>query len=633
MTAHQVAKIIELSGTKKNANFKVEKAIESPRSQKNIPITKFNQFLSILRVSSMRNNPSKMEELDSPQLSFTKTVNSNAANSPDTNLQNHSRKSDFSYDYFEDLYKMAKEKSTYHIKCLGFDVQLSLLQSLMSVLMIRFVEFKILISKYQIVDYLWNALFYSGSIHLIFYSSFLIMLIVTLSGIFLIVTAWSIYSKNFLYKHEISLTGYNHILSNAQYQREYAHQIIKMAKKSMEEIHGRKNKNNLKNGSVKAQIMYTPFSETAHVFLEDFKNEPIEFTRLKITKSALKISYYGSFGVSTLYSIKLLISKTKSYSAEFASDVSDESLNFQNLHTPDLHKLLKENKGIVSYSKNSKDDKLRLDVNQFIPNNNQFTDTKPKNENDNKEIKDNEASQDEVFSETHSIKETHENTLKIEEIPSQLSDQVSSQNQIKNVQLFSTKTQQMDENDLQIELINRLMDKKLKLYQSYISDKEAFFLERDEDALKVYGRDDPEFITKICKIRFEASPEEIIEAINDPEVMQDANPLLKSFKILKQYSDRHMLQYQQLSIPFPFQNRDFCHFVKIFKLSANHLVQIASSCDPLFNSLSDGITRGDTEYIVWDIVGRGDSLSEVTITSRINMNFSLFSKYNNKKSS
>jgi hypothetical protein len=204
----------------------------------------------------------------------------------------------------------------------------------------------------------------------------------------------------------------------------------------------------------------------------------------------------------------------------------------------------------------------------------------------------------------HIIKEpsTHEQIDKIEtdETPKQASKVLESSNFKKNKELIDIVEPELllskapsPVDDLEsTDYIDLMADKKISEYYDYTSELSKFQLEEEKPLYKIYGRQDPHFITKMAKLSINVSQTTLFEALADPSVMKTVNSLLDSAGIVKRYSPTHCLTSFVIKAPFPMSNRDFANYTVYRKVSDKRAILISINCSEKLFPLNKKYVRG-----------------------------------------
>lgn len=146
-----------------------------------------------------------------------------------------------------------------------------------------------------------------------------------------------------------------------------------------------------------------------------------------------------------------------------------------------------------------------------------------------------------------------------------------------------------------------------QLVSSFTFQENGWALRKESDGIKVYTRKSPGVTVKEVRVTgtFPSSLSSIVSILQDKQSHPSWIYHCKSAKELKRISDLEQYCYQEISLPWPCENRDLVTHYQIKQDSSTKVVHIYVSGAPNYIPPVDGLVRIQSVSAQWTITPKG----------------------------
>lgn len=162
-------------------------------------------------------------------------------------------------------------------------------------------------------------------------------------------------------------------------------------------------------------------------------------------------------------------------------------------------------------------------------------------------------------------------------------------------------------------------DVKMTEYKKYASEVNSFRLVKEKiNEFSLYTRDDPEFISKMCKLKMPFSVDQIKFVLTDLTKLFWYNPIIKDVKLIKKFDENSILYYMGIRTPFMVTERDFYQYSIWREMGVDNFILMCFSASDELYPKNNKFVRGIVRYTIWELQKIDDKHTHVTFLTRSN---------------
>jgi uncharacterized protein YqfB (UPF0267 family) len=145
--------------------------------------------------------------------------------------------------------------------------------------------------------------------------------------------------------------------------------------------------------------------------------------------------------------------------------------------------------------------------------------------------------------------------------------------------------------------------------------QDDWLIKKDEDDIKVFTRDDPNSAFKSIKVvcTVHAGMTQLAAALMDVDAQHEWMYNNKYAKLLKKIAPNELTFYSEVSVPWPYENRDFISHLTLTQPSPGTL-RLDAHAEPDALPEKEGKVRVKKSVAHWEITKVGDQLLQIIYT-------------------